>query len=269
MKYLERLFTHAVDYVPVVLLALVTLIVGWKLAGYAGGVMKASMRKREVDATLRSFLQTFVEVVLKVAVVVSVIQILGVGIASFVAVLGAAGLAIGLALSGTLQNFAGGVVLLFLRPFKVGDFIEAQGHMGTVQEIQVFHTVLTTPDNRRVVLPNAPLSSGSLVNFSSEPRRRIDWVFSIGYGDDIDKAREILMELLRGDERVLDDPAPAVMVTELGESSVDLTARVWAEAPNFWPLFWDMQERVKKAFDAKGINIPFPQRDVHLFDARK
>lgn len=186
---------------------------------------------------------------------------------SFIAVLGAAGLAVGLALQGTLQNFAGGVMILLFKPYEVGDFIEAQGFMGSVKEIQIFTTVLLTPDNRKVIIPNSPLATGSITNFSAMPTRRIDFSFGIGYTDDIDKAKSLLMKMAEADERVLkDENPPAVMVEALADSSVNLKLRVWLKAEDYWDVFFDYTEGVKKQFDKAGISIPFPQRDVHVYN---
>ena len=187
---------------------------------------------------------------------------------SFVAILGAAGLAIGMALSGTLQNFAGGVLILILKPFKVGDFIETQGHSGKVRSIQICNTVINTGDNKRIILPNGPVATGSLINYSAEDKRRVDMLFSIGYNDDIDQAKGIILKLIEADSRVDNDPEPFIAVKELADSSVNIVVRVWSDAGDYWGIFYDMQENVKKAFDADGISIPYPQSDVHMHEAQ-
>jgi len=253
------------EYGPNLLFAILTLVVGlWIVKFVVSGVRKG-LEKSETDITLRSFLISLVSVLLKVMVYITALGMLGVEMTSFIAILAAAGLAVGLALSGTLQNFAGGVMILFFRPFKVGHFIDAQGHMGTVKEIQIFVTILTTPDNKTVIIPNGPLATGSMTNFSREPRRRVDWTFGIGYGDDLDKAYEVLSKLLSQDERILSDPEPFMALKELGDSSVDITVRAWVEAPDYWGVFFRMNEEVYKTFDKEGLSIPFPQHDVHLF----
>jgi small conductance mechanosensitive channel len=173
-----------------------------------------------------------------------------------------------MALSGTLQNFAGGVILLILKPFRVGDFIEAQGFMGTVKEIQIFNTILKTPDNKTIIIPNGGLSTGSMTNFSTEPLRRVDFSFGIGYGDDIDKAKGIINGLIKADSRILADPAPFVAVGELADSSVNFVVRVWADSGDYWGIFFDLTEKVKKAFDKEGVSIPFPQTDVHVYNEK-
>lgn len=250
-------------YGPKVIGAIVVLIVGlWVVRMIVNGMAKV-MTKRGVEPSLVPFVKGIVGAILRVGLVISVIQMIGIETTSFIAVLGAAGLAIGMALSGTLQNFAGGVMILLFKPYKVGDFIEAQGHSGTVHSIQIFNTVLKTPDNKTVILPNSPVSTGAIVNFSTEARRRVDMSFGIGYDDDIDKAKQTLQELITKDERILKEPAPLIVVAELADSSVNFTVRVWAASGDYWGVFFDMHEQVKKTFDAKGISIPFPQVQMH------
>jgi len=183
---------------------------------------------------------------------------------SFIAILGAVGLAVGMALSGTLQNFAGGVMILIFKPFKVGDYLEAQGYIGTVKQIQIFNTILNTLDNRTVILPNGGLSTGAMVNYSTEPIRRVDLTFGIGYGDSVEKARGIINKLIAEDQRILKDPPSFIGLSELGDSSVNLTVRVWAKGEDYWDVFFDMNENVYNSFNSSGINIPFPQMDVHI-----
>ena len=200
-------------------------------------------------------------------VYISAISMLGVQMTSFVAILGAAGLAVGMALSGMLSNFAGGVMILIFKPFKAGDFIEAQGHMGTVSEIQIFNTILKTPDNKTTIIPNGGLSIGSMTNFSTEPQRRVDMTFGIGYGDDTAKAREVMMGLINADDRILKDPEPFVAVSELADSSVNFVVRVWCNAADYWGIYFDMQEKIYNTFNTEGLNIPFPQMDVHVHNS--
>lgn len=254
----------AIQYGLKVLLAIVVLIVGLRVIKVIVNAISKSLEKRNVDPSLRPFLSSILSVLLKVALVISVISMLGIATTSFVAVLGAAGLAVGLALSGTLQNFAGGVLLLILKPFKVGDFVDAQGYMGTVSEIQIFFTILKTPDNRTIIIPNGPLSTGSLTNFSTEAHRRVDMEFGIGYDDDIDTAKAILNRLIEEETRIFKDPAPQVVLSKLADSSVNFTVRVWSEASDYWGIYFDFHEKVKKAFDKEGVGIPFPQMDVHV-----
>lgn len=264
----ELILNLVIKYGGQLLMAIITLVVGlWIISMLMKG-MKKMFQARDLDAGLQTFLISLSGIALKVMLVISVITMLGVKMTSFIAVLGAAGLAIGLALSGSLQNFAGGVMILIFKPFKVGDYITAQGHSGTVNEIQIFHTILNTPDKKTIILPNGPLSTGPMTNFSTEPQRRVDFTFGIGYGDDIDKARQVIREVIDKDDRIFKDPEPFIAVMELGESSVNLVVRVWANATDYWGIFFDMQEAVKKEFDKQGINIPFPQRDVHLYQAK-
>lgn len=255
----------ALTYGPRILAAILTLVIGLWVVNAVVSLIRRALDKSKVDPSLRSFIKSLVGILLKVLVYITALGVLGVEMTSFIAILGAAGLAIGLALSGTLQNFAGGVLILFFKYFKVGDFVEAQGHMGTVSDIQIFVTVLTTPDNKTIIIPNGPLATGTLTNFSAQPTRRVDWTFGIAYGDDLDKAYEVLKRLLSQDERVLSEPAPFMALKELGDSSVDITVRAWVNAADFWPVFWAMNEQVYRNFDKEGLSIPFPQRDVHIY----
>lgn len=264
----DVLLELAITYGGKLLLALLTLIVGLWLIGKLTKSLNKLFKARDFDQTLQSFLSSLLGITLKALLLVSVISMVGVQMTSFIAILGAAGLAVGMALSGTMQNFAGGVMLLIFKPIKVGDYIEAQGHAGTVKEIQIFNTILNTPDKKTIIIPNGGLSTGSMINYSTEPVRRLDWTFRISYNDSIDKAREIIMEILNAEERIHQDPAPFVGLVNLGDNSVDLVTRVWVDAANYWPLFFEINEKVKKAFDAKGISIPFPQRDVHIHQAK-
>lgn len=261
---LNKILELTLEHGPRVVLAIVVLVVGLWAIGMIGRAIVRLMQKRDMDPSLIPFLKGLSTMLLKVMLVISVIQMLGVETTSFIAVLGAAGLAVGMALSGTLQNFAGGVMILVFKPFKVGDTIEAQGHFGTVHSIQIFNTILKTPDNKTVILPNAPVSSGSMVNYSTEARRRVDHSFGIGYGDDIDKARAVIEGIVKADARILKDPAPFIAVGELGDSSVNFTVRNWVKSEDYWGVHFDTIEAVKKQFDAQGISIPFPQMDVHM-----
>jgi len=244
--------------------ALVVLIIGLWIVKIIGNQTRKLMGKRNMDHALKSFLLSMINILLKTMLIISVLGMLGVEMTSFIAVLGAAGLAIGMALSGTLQNFAGGVMILIFKPFKVGDFIEAQGYMGIVKEIQIFVTIITTVDNKTIIIPNGGLATGSLINYSVQPTRRVDWSVGIAYGDDYDKARGIVMDLLKEDKRILADPEPFVALGELADSSVNLTVRAWVKAEDYWGVFFDFNENVYKTFAKKGINIPFPQMDIHM-----
>lgn len=263
-KYSEQLKSLAIEYGPNLIGAIITFFIGlWVIKGITNGVEKG-FEKRNVDVSLRPFLVGLISTGLKIFLIVSVLSMIGIAMTSFVAIIGAVGLAVGLALSGTLQNFAGGIILLILKPFKVGDYIDAQGYSGTVHSIQIFNTVLKTPDNKTIIIPNGGLSTGAMTNYSTEATRRVDWAFGIAYGDDIDKARVILVDVLSADERVLKDHEIFVKVSELADSSVNLATRVWVNAPDYWNVKMETMEKVYNAFNKEGINIPFPQMDVHL-----
>lgn len=247
--------------------AVLVIVIGLWITKAITNAVRKTMDKRGVDPSLQPFLGGLIGTLLKVMVYISAISMLGVQMTSFIAILGAAGLAIGMALSGTLSNFAGGVMILIFKPFKVGDFIDAQGHMGTVSEIQIFNTILKTPDNKTIIIPNGGLSTGSMTNFSTEPQRRVDMTFGIGYGDDTAKAREVLNQLIAADDRILKDPAPFLAVSELADSSVNIVVRVWCNAADYWGIYFDMHENVYNKFNAEGLNIPFPQMDVHVHNS--
>jgi len=262
----DQLLTMAMEYAPKLLLALVTLVIGlWIIKAITKGVRKV-MDNRDMDATLKPFFISLLGIVLKIMLFISVVGMVGVQMTSFIAILAAAGLAIGMALSGTLQNFAGGIMILIFKPFKVGDVLEAQGYLGVVQEIQLFNTILLSLDNKTIIIPNGGLSTGSMVNYSTQPTRRVDMTFGIGYSDDIDKAKGILDGLIAGHDCVLKDPVHFIAVSELADSSVNFTVRAWVNAADYWTVFFYMQETVKKEFDKNNIGIPFPQRDVHVYN---
>ena len=264
---LDQVYGLIVTYGMKFVTAIVVLVVGLLVIKWITKAVVRLMRKGNVNESLIPFLKSLLNIGLKLMLVISVLGMVGIQMTSFIAVLGAAGLAVGLALQGTLQNFAGGVMILLFKPYEVGHFIEAQGFMGTVKEIQIFTTVLSTPDNRKVIIPNSPLATGSITNFSAMPTRRIDFSFGIGYGDDIDAAKKILLKIAEKDDRVLkDENPPEVMVEALADSSVNLKLRTWVKAEDYWSLFFDVTENVKKQYDAAGISIPFPQQDVHLYN---
>ena len=265
-SYSQKAIDLAVEYGPQLVLAILVLIIGFWIIRMVIKAVNRGMERSNVDISLRKFLGSLLSILLKVLLLISVASMIGIATTSFVAIIGAAGLAVGLALQGGLANFAGGVIILIFKPFKVGDFLDAQGYMGTVNEITIFTTILKTPDNKTVIIPNGALSNGSMVNFSTEPTRRVDMSFGIGYGDSIEKAKQVLTQLVDSDERILKDPAPQIVVDELGESSVNFKVRAWCESANYWGIYFDMQEKVKLTFDKEGISIPFPQRDVHVFN---
>ncbi|MHB1371509.1 MAG: mechanosensitive ion channel family protein [Pseudomonadaceae bacterium] len=251
------------QYGSKVLLALITLLIGWWLINTLTARVGALLRRRQVDPTLHGFIGSLAGIVFKVLLLVSVASMIGVETTSFIAAIGAAGLAIGLALQGSLANFAGGVLILLFRPFRVGEWIEAQGVSGTVHSIQIFHTVLKTGDNKTVVVPNGSLSNGHITNFSREPRRRAEISVGIDYSSNIKLARRILLEIAE-DSRVLRDPEPVVVVTALGDNAVTLVLRVWAATADVAAVTADFMELAKERLMAAGVGIPFPQRVVHL-----
>lgn len=266
-NYVDVAIEMAIGYLPSLLLAALVLVVGLWIVNRFVRAMARGFQRSRTEPTLATFLENLVSVVLKVLVIISAAGMVGIQTTSFIAVLGAAGLAIGLAMQGSLANFAGGVLVLMFRPYRVGDYIEAQGVDGTVKEIQILHTILITPDNKRIIVPNGAISNDVITNYSTETTRRVDFVFGIGYGDDIRRARDVIQTQIDADERTLDDPAPQIVVSNLGDSSVDITVRVWANAADYWGIKFDLTEQVKLAFDEAGITIPFPQRDVHLMQA--
>lgn len=264
----EMIMDFAVTYGLKLVGAILALIVGLWVVGKISKSLRKLMEKRDVDPSLRGFLSTFISIMLKILVIISVLSMVGIQMTSFIAMLGAASLAVGLSLQGSLQNFAGGIIILILKPFRVGDFIDGQGHMGTVEDIQIFNTTLKTVDNKVITIPNGALANSSITNFSKKETRRVDWTFGIAYGDSYEKAREILQKLIDEDSRIHKDPAPFIALTSLGDSSVNIVVRVWLNAADYWDVFFEMNEKVYKTFSEEGINIPFPQMDVHLHQAK-
>ncbi len=251
-------------YGPKLIAAIVVLIVGsYVIKAIINGVGIA-MDKGGMDTSLQPFLLGIARMLLKVMLVISVLGMLGIEMTSFIAILGAAGLAVGMALSGTLQNFAGGVIILLFKPYKPGDVIDAQGYVGTVSEIQIFNTLLKTPDNKVIIIPNGGLSTSSMVNYSTEKTRRVDWTVGVGYGDDLDKARLVIRELCDADTRIMKNPEVFIAVAALADSSVNFTVRAWVNAGDYWNVYFEMNESIYKAFNREGLNIPYPQMDVHL-----
>ncbi len=255
----DQLLPMLAQYGSKLLLALVTLLIGWWLVGRATRGVEALMYRRHLDPTLYGFVSTLVSLALKALVLITVAGMVGIETTSLIALIGAAGLAVGLALQGSLANFAGGILILVLRPFRLGEYIQAQGVEGTVDSIQIFHTILRTGDNKIVVVPNGVLSNGTITNFSRQPTRRVSVDLGIDYADNVKHARKILLELAHADSRVLKDPSPAVWLTSLGESSVNLSLRVWTKTDDYWGVFWGLQEQAKEAFEIEGITIPYPQ----------
>lgn len=244
--------------------AIVVLLLGrWVINLVKKGLTKMLLR-RNADPSLNSFVMSLISVLLTFFLIMAIVGILGINTSSLVALLASAGLAIGMALSGTLQNFAGGVMIMLFKPFKVGDFIAAQGYEGRVNSIQIFSTHILTPDNKTVILPNGALSTGPVTNFNKETDRRVDWVFSISYGDDYDKAKAVLQCLCDADPRILKEPQPVIELVKMNDSSVDITVRARVKPEDYWAVFFRMNELVYKTFPKEGLQFPFPQMDVHL-----
>ncbi|MBR7134721.1 MAG: mechanosensitive ion channel [Bacteroidaceae bacterium] len=227
-------------------------------------VAKMLMQKRKTNVTVQSFLTSLIDVVLLIILIVIIISIFGIDTSSFIALFASAGVAIGMALSGTLQNFAGGVIILLFRPYKVGDYIEAQGQAGTVKEIQIFNTVLQTPDNKIILIPNGPISTGIVNNYSREELRRVDFSFSISYGDDFEKAKSVIAELIAADKRILDTPEPFIALGSLSASSIDITVRVWAKQSDYWAIYFDMNKKVYETLPQRGLKFPYQTFTVNV-----
>lgn len=258
-KAIELLMTWG----PKLVLAIVILVVGIIIINSFSRFLRKVMEKRNVDPTLMPFLAGLISTLLKIMLIISVVDIVGIKTTSFVAVLAAAGLAVGLALQGSLANFAGGVLVMIFKPYQVGDYIQAQGEAGTVSSVQMFNTVLKTPDNRKVIIPNGAISSGTITNFSTEETRRMDMVFGIGYDDDLEKAKNVLKEMADADKRLLTDPPPFIAVKELADSSVNLVVRIWCKKEDYWDIHFDWQNNVKLRFDKENISIPYPHRTIY------
>jgi small conductance mechanosensitive channel len=245
--------------------AVAVLLIGRGVARWLRSAVRKTMERREADPTLVPFISGLVYWVVLLLVVVAVLGLFGIPTASFVAVLGAASLAVGLALQGTLSSFAGGVMLLVFRPFKAGDVVDVAGSLGTVQEVGIFSTILHTPDNVRIVIPNSSVFGQVIKNFTANDRRRIDLVVGVSYDDDLERAGKIIDRVIRSDDRVLDDPAPVVAVSEMADSSVNFVVRPWCRTEDYWDVRWDLTRRLKEELEADGCSIPYPQRDVHVF----
>ena len=247
---------------------LIQIIVIWFVGRWLSkrliSMIKTMMLKKKTDASIQTFLVSFIDIVALIVLITIIISVIGIDTSSFIALFASAGVAIGMALSGTLQNFAGGVMVLLFRPYKVGDYIEAQGQAGTVKEIQIFNTLLQTPDNRVIIVPNGPLSTGIINNYSRESKRRVDFTFSISYGDDFELAQSVLLEIIGKDERILKDPAPFIQLSSMAASSIDITVRVWCNAADYWGIYFDMNKTVYKTFPAKGLNFPYNTITVNM-----
>jgi small conductance mechanosensitive channel len=261
---IEKLYEAVIGYGPSLVGALIILLLGWTVTRVLAGLLVRGLRRASVDPILERFIRSVFSMGTMTLVAIAALGQLGVNTTSFAAVIAAAGLAIGLAFQGSLSNLASGVLLILFRPFKVGDYVEAAGVSGSVEEVQIFATILRTPDNKRVVVGNSSVLGDTITNYSAEATRRVDMVFGIGYDDDLRKAKQILEEILSADPRVLSEPAPTVALLALADSSVNLAVRPWVATGDYWGVFFDLNEKVKNAFDGAGISIPYPQNDVHL-----
>ena len=257
----------AAQYGLQILGAIATLVIGIWISKLLAKSLGKVLHKKVVDETLTKFLVSLVKIALITFVIISAASQVGIQTASFVAVIGAAGLAIGFALQGSLSNLAAGVMLIIFKPIKVGDYIEGGGATGSVESVGIFITTLLTPDNKVVFIPNSTLTGGNITNYSAKDTRRVDMVFGIGYSDDIDKAKNVIQSVLNNDARVLKDPAPQIVVSELGDSSVNFNVRPWANTADYWGVYFETTEQIKKKFDEQNISIPFPQRDVHMYQS--
>ena len=265
-EILTKIYEYLAEYGLNVLAALLIFIVGRWLAKIISRLIEKGLLKSHADKTLAKFARNLSRIVLLVFVVIAALSRLGVETTQFAVAIGAAGLAIGLALQGSLANFASGFLMLVFRPFKVGDFIEAAGVKGTVDEIQIFNTILNTPDNIRAIIPNAQITGGNIFNFTVNGTRRVDLIVGVSYEDDLKKAKTVIEETLAGDERVLKAPSPTVAVSELGDSSVNFVVRPWVKPADYWDVYFDITAKVKLSLDQNGISIPYPQHDIHIKD---
>jgi small conductance mechanosensitive channel len=262
----DKLWEWGALYGTKVLAAVAILVIGRIVVGILTSLVRRLLRKSNVDETLSKFVTSLTRILLMMFLIIAAVGALGVQTTSFVAIIGAAGLAVGFALQGSLANFAAGVLLIIFRPFKVGDFIDAGGATGVVQAVSIFTTVLNTPDNKKVIIPNGSITGGNIINYSAQEMRRIDLVFGIGYDEDIKKAKETLERIVAEDSRVLEDPSPTVAVSELADSSVNFVVRPWVKTADYWDVYFAITEKVKLTFDEQGISIPFPQRDIHVYE---
>ena len=262
-QVIQQVITFCVDAGKSILLAAVIFIAGRFLISVINRLVAQMMERRKIDATIQSFLRSFINILLTILLLISVVSALGVNTTSFAALLASAGVAVGMALSGNLQNLAGGLIILLFKPYKVGDYVDAQGVSGTVKEIQIFHTVLVTPDNKIIYVPNGSLSSGSVTNYSLSQLRRVDWTVGVEYGTEIEKVRQTVLDLIKKDGRILTEPAPFIALSALADSSVNITIRVWVKNEDYWGVFFDMYQNIYEVFNREGISFPFPQVTVH------
>ena len=262
-KVIEQTIRAGIEAGKSILLALVIFLVGRFLIGLINKLAARMMERKHLDASIQSFLKRFINILLTILLLISVVSALGVNTTSFAALLASAGVAVGMALSGNLQNLAGGIIILLFKPYKVGDYVDAQGVSGTVKEIQIFHTILQTVDHKVIYVPNGALSSGSVVNYSLSEDRRIEWSIGVEYGTDAEKVKSTLLSIASADGRILQDPAPFIALSGLGESSVDFVLRAWVKNADYWDVYFDLNRQIYEVFGQKGISFPFPQMVVH------
>lgn len=268
-KIIETVSLYASTYALKLVVAIIIFIVGKWVSRKISGLFAGVLRKNDMDVTIISFLENIVYYVLLVVVVIAALSQMGINTTSFLTIVGAAGLAVGLALKDSLSNFASGVMLIIFRPFRVGDVVNAGGVLGKAESITIFNTILNTPDNQRVIVPNSAITSGVITNITANPTRRVDLVMGIGYDDDIKKAKDIMEKIIKDDDRILSDPAPTIAVSELADSSVNFVVRPWVKTDDYWNVYFDLTEKIKITFDQEGITIPYPQRDVHMYTEKK
>lgn len=262
-QVLQQVTTLCIEAGKSILLAILIFVVGRYLIKFINRMIGRMMERKKVEPTIQSFLKSFINVLLTILLIITTVSALGVNTTSFAALLASAGVAVGMALSGNLQNLAGGIILLLFKPYKVGDYIEAQGVSGTVKEIQIFHTIILTVDNKQVYVPNGALSSGSVINYSSEPLRRVDITVSVEYGTEVEVVKQALEDIIKADGRILTDPKPFVALGNLASSSIDFTVRTWVKGADYWPVYFDLTRNVYEEFNRRGIGFPFPQIQVH------
>ncbi|MBQ9191163.1 MAG: mechanosensitive ion channel [Bacteroidaceae bacterium] len=262
-QVISQLISWSLDAGKHILIAAVVYLIGHYLIKLLNYLLAGLLERRKVEVSVQTFVKSFVSILLQVLLIVTVVGALGVNTTSFAALLASFGVAIGMALSGNLQNFAGGIVILFLKPYKVGDWVEAQGTAGTVKAIQIFHTILMTADGKMIYIPNGSMSSGTITNYTLTPTRLAEWTIGIEYGEDVEKARRVALEIIKSDKRVKDDPAPVVWLKELNSSSVDLVIRCWVDNADYWGVMFENREKIYNRFNEEGIGFPFPQVTVH------
>jgi len=263
-QYTDMGMNLVMSYGPKLLLAILTLIVGWIVIGVLDSMLKNVMTKRKMDDSLKSFLHTFLSTILKVMLILSILGMVGIQVTSFIAFLGAAGLAIGMALQGTLQNFAGGVMILIFKPYKVGDLITAQGYTGTVSEIQIFNTILKTVENHTIIIPNSPLATNSLINYSKEPHRRVDILVPVGYDTNLAKFKEVMVQMMTAEAKILKAPTPFISIMEYNVGVYKLLVQCWCRPDDYWDVFFFLNENIKKEFEKNSISFPTPKQFIQM-----